>query len=224
MDLEPNPAQLPTRIGARYEVLAELGRGGMAVVYRVRDLGRGEEVALKQLLPPREATKAREATALFEREFYTLAQLSHPGVVEVYDFGRDSSRAYYTMQLGEGRDLSEGAPWPYGKACELIAQVCSSLSLLHSRGLVHRDISPRNVRCTQAGAAKLIDFGAMVPMGPNTQIVGTPSFIAPEVLHQLSLDGRTDLFSLGATLYYALTGRTPFAARTFADLRDIWRI
>jgi tetratricopeptide (TPR) repeat protein len=224
MDLEPNPAQLPTRIGARYEVLAELGRGGMAVVYRVRDLGRGEEVALKQLLPPREATKAREATALFEREFYTLAQLSHPGVVEVYDFGRDSSRAYYTMQLVEGRDLSEGAPWPYGKACELIAQVCSSLSLLHSRGLVHRDISPRNVRCTQAGAAKLIDFGAMVPMGPNAQIVGTPAFIAPEVLHQLPLDGRADLFSLGATLYYALTGRSPFAARTFADLRDLWRV
>jgi anti-anti-sigma regulatory factor len=224
MDLEPNPGVQPGRIGARYEVLAELGRGGMAVVYRVRDSARDQEVALKQLQAVREPGRAREVSALFEREFYTLAQLSHPGVVEVYDFGSEDGRPYYTMQLVDGGDLSERSPWPYAKACELIAQVCSSLSLLHSRRLVHRDISPRNVRCTQSGSAKLIDFGAMVPMGPNTQIVGTPSFIAPEVLHQLSLDGRTDLFSLGATLYYALTGRTPFAARSFTDLRELWRV
>jgi hypothetical protein len=224
MVLEQNQAQRPTRIGARYEVLAELGRGGMAVVYRVRDTARDQEVALKQLLPPRDPGKAREVGALFEREFYTLAQLSHPGVVEVYDFGNDSGGSYYTMQLVDGGDLSERAPWPYLKACALVAQVCSSLSLLHSRRLVHRDISPRNVRCTDEGTAKLIDFGAMAPMGPNAQIVGTPSFIAPEVLHQLSLDGRTDLFSLGATLYYAITGRAPFPARKFADLRELWRI
>jgi hypothetical protein len=214
----------PVRIGGRYEVITELGRGGMAAVYRARDPGTGRELALKQLLPPSDAGKAREVVALFEREFYTLAQLSHPGVIEVYDFGNDAGRPYYTMQLLDGGDLSERGPWPYAKACELIAGVCSALSLLHSRRLVHRDISPRNVRCTQAGAAKLIDFGAMAPMGQNAQIVGTPSFIAPEVLHQLSLDGRTDLFSLGATLYYAITGRSPFAARNFAELRELWRM
>jgi hypothetical protein len=88
---------------------------------------------------------------------------------------------------------------------------------------LHRDISPRNVRLTDRGTAKLIDFGAMVPMGPCAQVVGTPGFVAPEVVHQLSLDARTDLFSLGATLYFALTGQKPFAARTLAELDEAWR-
>jgi hypothetical protein len=223
MTRDSTSAQQPTRIDARYEVLSELGRGGMAVVYRVRDLVRNEELALKQLVLLKNAGKAREVIALFEREFYTLAQLSHPGVVQVYDFGNADGCPYYTMQLVEGGDLNEGAPWPYAKACDLVAQVCSALSLLHSRRFVHRDISPRNIRCTAQGTAKLIDFGAMVPMGPNVQIVGTPAFIAPEVLHQLSLDARTDLFSLGATLYHALTGRAAFAARSFGELRELWR-
>ncbi|HKP56765.1 MAG TPA: AAA family ATPase [Polyangiales bacterium] len=97
------------------------------------------------------------------------------------------------------------------------------MSLLHSRKLVHRDVSPRNVRCTRSGRAKLIDFGAMVPMGSGFESVGTPSFVAPEVLRHGMLDARTDLFSLGATLYFALTGKKPFAARSLADLHDAWR-
>jgi hypothetical protein len=102
--------------------------------------------------------------------------------------------------------------------------VCSSLALVHSRRLVHRDISPRNVRCTRDGRAKLIDFGAMAPMSAGgADVVGTPAFVAPETLHRLALDGRTDLYSLGATFYYCLTGRPPYAARTFADVLDSWR-
>ena len=87
---------------------------------------------------------------------------------------------------------------------------------------MHRDISPRNVRCTRDGRAKLIDFGAMVPMGPSAQVVGTPAFIAPEVVHRSALDARTDLYSLGATLYYALTGRMPYPARDFASVLEAW--
>jgi ABC-type transporter Mla MlaB component len=218
-----NSIPTPTRVGARYEVIEQLGRGGMAVVYRVRDKSRSGDVALKQLIVDPESSQGREVTALFEREFYTLAQLSHPSVIEVHDYGVGSVGPYYTMELLDGGDLGEHAPLPYRALCDLMVQVCSSLSLLHSRRLVHRDISPRNVRCTRQGVAKLIDFGAMVPMGPSTHSVGTPAFIAPEVLHQLSLDARTDLFSLGATLYFAVTGRTPFAARSFADLREAWR-
>jgi hypothetical protein len=215
--------ELPARIGACYHVLGQLGRGGMAVVYRVRDSARNVELALKQLTIPASSPQFAEVSSLFEREYYTLAELSHPSVIEVYDFGLDEAGPYYTMELLDGGDLTELAPLPYELACALMVQVCSSLSLLHARRLVHRDVTPRNVRRTRAGGAKLIDFGAMVPMGPSAHSVGTPAFIAPEVLHMLALDARTDLFSLGGTLYYALTGHIPFAASAFSDLRRAWR-
>jgi hypothetical protein len=214
---------LPARIGGCYHVLGQLGRGGMAVVYRVRDNARAVDLALKQLTVPASSPQYAEVCSLFEREYYTLAELSHPSVIEVYDFGLDDAGPYYTMELLDGGDLTELAPLSYELACALMVQVCSSLSLLHARRLVHRDVTPRNVRRTHAGGAKLIDFGAMVPMGPSARSVGTPAFIAPEVLHMLALDARTDLFSLGGTLYYALTGRIPFAVRTFGELRRAWR-
>jgi hypothetical protein len=103
--------------------------------------------------------------------------------------------------------------------------ICSSLALLHSRRSIHRDISPRNIRCTTRGSAKLIDFGAMSAMGASAaQLVGTPAFTAPEAVQHSSLDARSDLFSLGATLYYALTQRLPFAARTFAEAVEAWNV
>jgi eukaryotic-like serine/threonine-protein kinase len=210
-------------IGGRYRVLEQLGRGGMAVVYRVRDEGSGGELALKQLVARSEApVPDRNAVWLFEREFHTLAQLDHPHVIAVYDYGIDGFSPFYTMELLDGGDLKTLAPLDFGRACKLMLEVCSSLALLHSRRLVHRDVTPRNVRCTRDGHAKLIDFGAMVPMGPCSLTVGTPAFVAPEVVHHMHLDARTDLFSLGATLYYALTGRTPFAARQFSELRAAW--
>jgi tetratricopeptide (TPR) repeat protein len=213
----------PRRIGARFDVIERLGQGGMATVYRVRDVRTGEELALKQMTAPAEPGRARELTALFEREFYTLAQLSHPSVIEAHDFGLDSNGAYYTMELLDGGDLVARAPIEPREACRLFAQICSSLCLLHARRFVHRDISPRNVRFTSAGRAKLIDFGALMEMGPCTQTIGTPSCVAPEVVQHVSLDARTDLFSLGATLYFALTGRPAFQVRSFADLRAAWR-
>jgi serine/threonine protein kinase len=93
---------------------------------------------------------------------------------------------------------------------------------LHSRRLVHRDVSPRNVRCTRDGHAKLIDFGAMVPMGIGGQLVGTPPFVAPEVVHGSTLDARCDLYSLGATFYFALTGRLAYPAQNFNQLLESW--
>jgi Protein kinase domain/AAA ATPase domain len=213
---------LPARIGARYDVLDRLGRGGMAVVYRVRDRSAPGELALKQLLSPGIA-RDRETRALFEREFQVLSQLRHPNVVGVRDYGVDISGPYYTMELLDGGDLSTHTPWPFREACHVMMQVCSLLSLLHARGFVHRDITPRNVRLAPDGSAKLIDFGAMVPLGPCLQAVGTPGFVAPEVVHHLRLDARTDLFSVGATLYYALTGQRPFVARTLAELAEVWR-
>jgi len=161
--------------------------------------------------------------ALFEREFHTLSDLSHPHIIEVYDYGVDASGPFYTMELLEGQDLRERTPLSWREACVLLYDVCSSLALIHSRRLVHRDISPRNIRCSSAGSAKLIDFGAMVPMGHGHSIVGTAPFVAPEVVHLSALDGRTDLYSFGATLYYALTGRLAFPARDFPQLFEVWK-
>src|SRR5205085_1731189 len=109
------------------------------------------------------APEHARVAALFEREFHTLAQLQHPHVIAVYDYGLTSdAQPYYTMELLDGGDLVARAPLPWREACSLLFDVCSSLALLHSRRLLHRDISPRNVRCTRDGRAKLIDFGAMV--------------------------------------------------------------
>ena len=211
-------------LAERYQVQELLGRGGMACVYRVKDLVSQREVALKQLTAPRELAERGRLTALFEREFQTLVQLSHPQVIEVYDYGLLPDKTpYYTMELLDGGDLRERAPLGWRQACRLLFDVCSSLALLHSRRLLHRDVSPRNVRCTRSGRAKLIDFGAMAPMNAGgADVVGTPAFVAPEIVQRLALDARADLFSLGATLYYALTGRLPFQARSFSEAMAAW--
>jgi hypothetical protein len=208
----------------RYEIHELLGRGGMACVYRAVDLSLGKEVALKQLVVEEGAREQATIAALFEREFHALSQLRHPHVIDVYDYGLGADGIpYYTMELLDGGDLRELAPLDWRQACRLLFDVCSSLALLHSRRLLHRDIGPRNIRCTRNGKAKLIDFGALAPMSAGGgDVVGTPAFTAPETLHRLALDARTDLYSLGVTLYYVLTGRLPYLARTFADLIAAW--
>jgi serine/threonine protein kinase/ABC-type transporter Mla MlaB component len=222
-EVQPVPHEVVT-LAERYQVHELLGRGGMACVYRVSDLVSQREVALKQLTAPREKTERGRLTALFEREFQTLVQLRHPQVIEVYDYGLLPDKTpYYTMELLDGGDLRERAPLDWQHACRLLFDVCSSLALLHSRRLLHRDVSPRNVRCTRSGGAKLIDFGAMAPMSAGgADVVGTPAFVAPEIVQRLALDARADLFSLGATLYYALTGQLPFQARTFSEAQVAW--
>jgi Protein kinase domain/AAA ATPase domain len=207
----------------RYRFHDTLGRGGMAVVYEATDTAQQRRVAFKRLLPLSDPEKQRRSVERFEREFHVLSQLVHPRIVQVYDFGIDTAGAFYTMELLEGGDFQELAPLPWPRVCAVARDVCSALSVLHSRRFVHRDVSPRNVRCLPDGAAKLIDFGAMAPMGPTKLLVGTPPCCAPESLNMQGLDGRTDLFALGATLYYVLVGQHAFAARHFSDLADAWR-
>ena len=210
-------------VAGRYELLERLGSGGMASVYRARELALGREVALKELTLHATASNRANVIAWFEREFHTLAQLKHPCVISVYDYGISERGPYYTMELLDGGDIRERMPVPWQKACALFFDVCSSLALLHSRRFVHRDITLRNIRCTLDGRAKLIDFGAMAPIGAGgIQVVGTPAFTAPETVQRLALDGRTDLFSLGATLYAALTGELAFSARSFPEATVVW--
>ncbi len=209
-------------VAGRYRIESELGRGGMAVAYAVHDLVDDRRLALKRLLD-RGDDKREELVQFFEGEYHALKELSHPRVVEVYEFGHDRGAAFYTMEWLGGGDLNELAPLPVSRVCALLADVCSVLSLLHSRGLVHRDVTPRNIRCTDDGLAKLIDFGGVTPFGSVPHVVGTPAFCSPEALQGQELDGRTDLFSLGATAYFALTRRHAYPARSFAGLRPLWR-
>jgi tetratricopeptide (TPR) repeat protein len=197
----------------------------MGSVYSAFDEALGTAVALKVLKASADAAHAQggRGVEFFEREFHTLAHLAHPRVVRAYDYGVSGSEPYYTMELLDGGDLRELSPLPWQEVCTVGYEICSALSLLHSRGLVHRDLTPRNVRKTQSGQAKLIDFGLLSPMGTTTLLAGTPPFVAPELVRTMSLDGRSDLFSLGATLYYALTKRQPYPARAFEHLPDAWR-
>jgi hypothetical protein len=220
--IEPS-AEFPFRFADRYEVRELLGRGGMASVYEAWDEGAGSAVALKLLTLSADKNQVARAAELFEREFHTLVHLAHPRVVRAHDYGFQGEQPYYAMELLDGGDLRELAPLPWQDVCTIAYEICSALSLLHSRRLVHRDLTPRNIRKTQSGQAKLMDFGLLSPIGPTTLLAGTPPFVAPELIRTLSLDGRSDLFSLGATLYYALTKRQPYQARSLDQLQDGWR-
>ncbi|HEX4353316.1 MAG TPA: protein kinase, partial [Polyangiales bacterium] len=209
-------------IGNRYVVEEALGRGGMAQVYRVRDSRTGAKLALKRSWA-RSTRKEQRRRVFLEREFQTLAHLSHPCIIAVHDYGVDEDGPYYTMELLDGADLDKTGQLPWREACALLRDVASSLAILHSRGLLHRDVSARNVRRTSNGRAKLIDFGAMASIGVPSEVVGTAPFVAPEVLQMQALDARADLFSLGALAYYLITGRHAYAARKLNELRDAWR-
>jgi len=213
---------LGSLIAGRYRVSQLLGRGGMAAVYKVTDERTNQQLALKRAVA-RDANKQRKQAALLEREYHTLAQLAHPRIIEVHDYGVDPRGPYYTMELLEGRALEAVERMPWQEVCSVMHDVGSSLAILHSRGLVHRDVTPRNVHYAADGHVKLLDFGAMMSMGVAKDMVGTPPFMAPESMQMQALDARVDLFSLGALGYRLLTGKHAYAARRFSDLRDAWR-
>ena len=213
------------RIADRYVVEAQLGQGGMGTVYRVRDEARGRALALKELVVPAEARveQVEAAELRFRREFHTMASLSHPRIVEVFDYGVDRGRPYYTMELLDGRDLADLDVVPPQQACALLRDVASALAFLHARRLLHRDLAPRNVRCTSTGEAKLIDFGVLATAGMSGDVAGTPPLVAPEALHGRPLDHRYDLYALGALAYRILTARHAYPARSLASLERAWR-
>ncbi|HMJ16042.1 MAG TPA: protein kinase, partial [Polyangiaceae bacterium] len=192
-------------------------------VYRAEDPTAGREVALKQLAARGNAGERRNLEALFEREYHTLVRLRHERIIEVYDYGISESGPYYTMELLTGQDLHERAPLPHRDLCSHLRDIASSLALIHAHRLVHRDVSPRNIRFRADGRAKLIDFGALAPFGPAEDIVGTAICTAPECVHGMPLDQRTDLYSLGAVAYWGLTGRPAYAARQIGDLTTAWQ-
>ncbi|HET6336241.1 MAG TPA: AAA family ATPase [Polyangiales bacterium] len=210
----------PKLIAGRFDVDAVLGKGGVGTVYRVRDRYDRRVLALKRLAVGRGSRSALSAS--FEREYATLAQLSHPRIIEVYDYGSDAEAMFYTMELLDGSDLSALSPMPYQRACRYLRDVATSLGLLHARRLVHRDVSPRNVHVTREGECKLIDFGALIGFGEPSSVIGTPPCIAPEALESGVLDHRADLYALGCLAYFLLTGRHAYPASHIGQLPSYW--
>ena len=209
------------RVASRYVIEEELASGGMGVVYRVRDRSTGDQLALKRLAS--EAAGRKELVEAFEREYQVLAGLEHPRIIRVFDYGVDATGPFYTMELLAGHDMRKVARLPYRDACLYLRDVATSLALLHARRLLHRDLSPGNVRTAEDGHCKLIDFGALAAFGVSRLLVGTPPVVPPEALAGAPLDQRADLYSLGALAYWMLTGRHAFPARRFDELPIVWK-
>jgi hypothetical protein len=212
----------PKTIG-RFEILGELGRGMMGVVYEARDPVLTRTVALKTIRPA--YTRASGEGDAFERRFESEARiagrLSHPNIVVVHDVGRDPATGilYIALERLRGETLAarveRGERFEWREALEICRQVAEALDHAHSEGVVHRDIKPANVMLLPSGQAKLMDFGiAKLETARLTaagQFFGTPLYMSPEQAHSTEVDARADIFSLGSVLYTLLTGRHAFA-------------
>ena len=201
----------------RYQLIEELGRGAMGVVYRAFDLVLEREVALKEL-PPHLASDP-ERYRRFRREALTLARLSHPGIVQVFDLIEDDGRTYLALELVHGGDLQElvasRGVLPVAEACSLGGAVLEALCYVHSRGIVHRDLKPANILLAESGQPKITDFGiarqeAEAGITQEGYILGSPLYMSPEQAAGRTVDFRSDLYSFGAILYWLVTGSPPF--------------
>ena len=232
------PLAVATRVGT-YEVVALLGKGGMAEVYRARDTRLGRDVAIKVM----SEALGGDASLLerFEREAKLAASLNHPNVIALYDVGFQDGKPYFVTEVLEGETLRERlakGPVPLSKALEWAAQMAQGLAAAHARGIVHRDLKPENVFLTRDGQVKLLDFGIAKLVEANRDaaphglldrtaassgstgtgmVLGTPGYMSPEQVRGDTVDARTDFFSLGAVLYELLAGHRAFPAGSVVE-------
>ena len=220
------------RIANRYELTDELGHGGMGVVWRATDTLLGRQVALKEVDLPRGvgATEREGLRARVSREARAAARLSHPGVVTVYDIAHDGGQDFIVMELVSAPTLEElvrtGGPLAPERAARLGLGLLDALEAAHRAGIVHRDLKPKNVMVRQDGATKLADFGiASVQGDPRLTatglVVGSPAYMAPEQVEAEAVSPATDLWALGATLWFAVEGQPPFGGGEFQTLSAI---
>ena len=219
----PKPGDV---IAGRYRVVAPIGRGAMGMVYRAEHVQIRKVVAIKLL--HRELQENPENVTRFHREAESASRLNHPNTVHVFDFGRtESGSLYIVMEYVDGADLGKvidkEGPMPFGRVAYLCAQVAGSVADAHEAGIVHRDLKPENIVITQGRdgeMAKVLDFGlaklfegtAEVQVTSSGTIVGTPYYMSPEQIQGHELDGRSDVYAMGAIMYECVVGKPPFEA------------
>ncbi len=211
---------LPEAIG-RYTIEDELGRGGMAVVYKGHDPRFDRDVAVKLL--PQMLLHDPSFRGRFEREAKTIAGLDHPGIVPVYDFGEFEGEMYLVMRLMQGgtlQDRLENGRMTLAEAADVFDRVAPALDEAHAQGMVHRDLKPANILFDQREDSYLADFGIVKLQSSSatftgTGIISTPSYMSPEQARgEEEIDGRSDIYALGAILFELLTGQAPYTATT----------
>jgi serine/threonine protein kinase/Tfp pilus assembly protein PilF len=221
---------------SQYRILEQLGEGGMGVVYLAEDLTLGRRVALKFL-----STTTKDYRARFLREVRAVSALSHPNIATVYNYGEtDAGQPYFAMELIEGQPLNEKlreGSLALPEAVRIVSYIAEALGEAHRKGVVHRDVKPSNVIVTERGQVKVLDFGLVkqiseqsTPGGgpdrktlPSTRtrsdvIVGTPLYLSPEQATGKTIDGRSDLFALGAVLYECITGQSAFGGGSVIEI------
>jgi serine/threonine protein kinase/Flp pilus assembly protein TadD len=226
-----------TRLGP-YEIVTQLGAGGMGEVYRARDTRLDRDVAIKVL--PAQFANDHVALARFQREARAVASLSHPHILAIYDIGNDQGTVYAVMELLEGQTLGrriKNSRLDWRSALTVAVAVAEGLAAAHAKGIVHRDIKPDNIFLTTDGGVKILDFGlARVERSPGASIaeeskpetitletqpgvvMGTVAYMSPEQVRGQPADARSDIFALGCVIYEMVTGKRPFAGDTNADM------
>jgi serine/threonine protein kinase len=212
-----------------YEILDEVGRGGMGIVYRARQLSLDRIVAIKVI--PLGLTGQDEVVARFHQEKRFAARLVHPNLVMAYDAGQVAGLPFFVMEFVAGANLAERVqrhgPLSLPEACEVIRQAALGLQHIHEQGLVHRDVKPSNLMLTPQGQVKVLDLGVARllkpaqegPISAYGQFLGTLDYMAPEqCMDSHSADIRSDIYSLGCTWYFLLAGRPPFAPPEFQSI------
>jgi serine/threonine-protein kinase len=203
----------------RYEVLGEIARGAMGVVYKARDPLIDRVVAIKTIALGLSDAETEAFERRFFREAKSAGRLNHPNVVTIYDVGKSGDVAYIAMEFLDGRSLREildsGVVLSTDTIVDIVAQVAEGLAFAHEQQVIHRDVKPANIMVLTNGTVKITDFGiALLPTGTRTlagNVFGSPRYTSPEQVIGRPVDGRSDIFSLGAVLYEMLTGRPPFA-------------
>ncbi len=213
---------MPDVVLSRYLITGLLGEGGMGKVYAAVDQRLGRKVALKFCV---ESSAGEDAKRRMEHEARSASSLNHPNIATIYDYEEDEDgRPFIVMELVEGQTLSQviaNGPLPASEVLRIGREVARALETAHSRGMLHRDIKPSNICVTPEGGVKVLDFGLARSLSPNqpdkthsSMVRGTPAYMSPEQARGLNLDGRSDLFALGAVLYECLTGERVFGAPT----------
>ncbi|MDO8303999.1 MAG: serine/threonine-protein kinase [Sedimentisphaerales bacterium] len=211
-----------------YQILGKLGAGAMAIVYKAKQVSLDRTVAIKVL--PKRFTENPDYVERFYKEGRAAAKLNHNNIVQAFDVGEAGGYHYFVMEYVEGKtlydDLATGKVFKETEALDIIIQIANALLHAHARNLIHRDVKPKNIMINSSGVAKLADMGlarettdiraAQTEAG---RAYGTPYYIAPEQIRgEVDIDGRADIYALGATFYHMVTGRVPFEAQNPSDV------